>query len=287
MSALGNDFARENVDLVFPELPSEERARIVALSYSNFARTMLSLLWSATKSQREIGSLTKLVGFEIVEAEAKRTCKPLIFTTCHFGNWELSSFGVALNGRPTLIVGEDFKNPLLRPFFHGLRSRFGCEVIAQRGAAVRLLRHLKRGADVAFLFDLTMPPAPNGAIVSAFGKPPFEMSVTPLHAVLAKRAGALWVPVISVPDGNKGVRIIALAPIEISEEISVGRAVQEGWDLLQKTVCDRPDLYLWAYRHFRYKPSDTARPYPAYSQPSAAFDALRCEVKTGAIQARS
>jgi lauroyl/myristoyl acyltransferase len=287
LSALGQNFAGENINLVFAQRPLAERLAITSLSYTNFARTMLSLFWSATKSSAELTKITTAVGFRAVEDFAERTGKPLILTTFHFGNWELSSLGVAIRGRPVLIVGEDFKNPLLRPFFHQLRSRFGSEVIPQAGAAVRLLRHLKKGGDVAFLFDLTMPPAPNGAVISAFGNPRFEMSVTPLHALLAKRTGAVLVPVISTPDGNRGVLITALSPIDTSDEISIHQAVQSGWDLLEKTVQDRPDLYLWAYRHFRYRPKDATRAYPTYATPSPALDALKLEVKTGVTPTRS
>ncbi len=284
---LGNDFGRENIDHVFPEQSPVDRATILELSYSNFALTMLSLFWSATKSEAVIRSITSLHGFDGIDGEARNRGKPLILTTFHFGNWELSSLGMAIRGRPVLIVAEDFKNPLLRPFFHRLRSRFGSEVIPQAGAAVRLLRHLKKGGDIAFLYDLTMPPGHGGTVVSSFGNPRLEMSVTPLHAVLAKRTGAMWVPVISHPDGKHGVRITALPPIEISENTSTNEAVQTGWDLLEKTVMERPDLYLWAYRHFRYLPNDANRPYPSYARPSSAFDALKSEVKTGATPVRS
>ncbi len=287
VARLGTDFAEENIDHVFSERSSSEKARMVELSYSNFALTMLSLFWSATKSETEIRDITSLRGFEGIEDEARNRGRPLILTTFHFGNWELSSLGVAIRGRPFLIVGEDFKNPLLRPFFHRLRSRFGSEVIPQAGAAVRLLRHLKKGGDIAFLYDLTMPPMPNGAVVSAFGKPRFEMSVTPLHALLAKRTGAIWVPVISSPNGKNGVLITALPPIEIPENASINEAVQTGWDLLEKTVMERPHLYLWAYRHFRYLPSDAKRPYPSYARPSSALDALKSELKTGATPIHS
>ena len=286
-ASLGQDFAKENVDLVFAERSALERKRIIALSYDNFARTMLSLLWSATKTREQIESVTTLVGFLARERAGRATGNPLILTTFHFGNWELSSFGVAISGRPVLIVGEDFKNPLLRPFFHQLRSRFGSEVIPQAGAGVRLLRHLKRGGDIAFLFDLTMPPASLGAVVSAFGNPPFEMSVTPLHALLAKRTGALWVPVTSIPNGSKGVRITALPPIEINEHESVQEAVQRGWQLLERAVIERPDLYLWAYRHFRYLPKGATRAYPTYSRPSPAFETLKDEIRNGGAQAHS
>ncbi len=287
ISSLGDDFAEQNVDLVLPESSPSEKSRLVEMSYVNFAQTMLSLFWSATKSQAEIMRVTSLRGFDEVNERAKTTGKPLILTTFHFGNWELSSLGVAISGRPVLIVGEDFKNPLLRPFFHRLRSRFGSEVIPQAGAAVRLLRHLKGGGDVAFLFDLTMPPAPKGAVISAFGSPRLEMSVTPLHALLAKRTGAIWVPVISTPDGRRGVHIKAMPPIDIPDDMSINEAVQCGWDLLERTVTSRPDLYLWAYRHFRYRPSDANRVYPKYARPSPALDALKLEVRTDVTPTRS
>jgi KDO2-lipid IV(A) lauroyltransferase len=283
----GRRYAEQNIRLVFTECGPCQRNLILRQCYVNFARTMLSLFWSASRDIPQVNRITEMIGFDNVASWSRSSGKPLVLTTFHFGNWELSSLAVAASGLPTMIVGEDFKNPLLRPFFHGLRSRFGNQVVPQVGAAVRLLKHLKSGGSVAFLFDLTMPPGPNGSIVSAFGKPRFELSVTPLHVILARRTGALWVPVISLPDGVNGVKVIALDPIEVASSESINDAVQRGWDVLEDVVNRNPDLYLWIYRHFRYRPAQATREYPAYAQIHPPFETLRQEIKSGATPTRS
>ena len=36
-----------------------------------------------------------------------------------------------------------------------------------------------------------------------------------------------------------------------------------------------PGLWMWPYKHFRYKPRDADRPYPFYANESGAFEKLR------------
>ena len=44
----------------------------------------------------------------------------------------------------------------------------------------------------------------------------------------------------------------------------------------------RPELWLWAYKHWRYRPADAKRPYPFYSNVSKKFEKLRHRIASEA-----
>jgi lauroyl/myristoyl acyltransferase len=100
------------------------------------------------------------------------------------------------------------------------------------------------------------------------------MCVPLLHAVLAQRAKALLVPVETQPQPDGTCRVIAHPAVEWPEGASLQEIAQRCWDAFEPALRNRPDLWLWPYKHFRYRPRETARPYPAYANESAKFDKL-------------
>jgi lauroyl/myristoyl acyltransferase len=100
------------------------------------------------------------------------------------------------------------------------------------------------------------------------------MCVPLLHAVLADRAGALLVPVETLPLPNGSCRVIAHRPVELPADASTAEIAQRCWHVFEPIVRARPELWLWPYKHFRFRPRDAARPYPTYANESGAFEKL-------------
>ncbi len=48
------------------------------------------------------------------------------------------------------------------------------------------------------------------------------------------------------------------------------------WDFFEPLIHERPELWLWGYKHFRYRPADAPTPgrYPFYARPSREFERL-------------
>jgi Kdo2-lipid IVA lauroyltransferase/acyltransferase len=107
------------------------------------------------------------------------------------------------------------------------------------------------------------------------------MCVPVLPAVLAERTGALLVPVETQPLEDGRCRVIAHAPIDVPEFSSVPDICQRCWLSLEPIIHSRPHEYLWAYKHFRYRPKNAKRPYPPYSNESGKFEKLRSQAEGG------
>jgi len=92
--------------------------------------------------------------------------------------------------------------------------------------------------------------------------------------VLAERANALLVPVETQPLEDGRCRVIAHSPIDLPEAATIPEICQRCWAAMEPLIHARPHEYLWAYKHFRYRPRNAQRPYPAYSNESGKFEKL-------------
>jgi KDO2-lipid IV(A) lauroyltransferase len=269
--------ALENLRVVFGHrLPPRQRTHIALLSFQNFARTMLGLFWSAGISDAAIHQWVVPVGFDTAIAEAEKKQCGLVFACAHFGNWEFGPMATQIHGLPVLIVAETFKNPFLEEIFARLRSRSFHRLIRQEQSFLKLLRGALRGQSSALLADLTVPPSQAAVRLRAFVRDgqPLEICGTRLHAVVAMRSKALIVPALAYPTPGGKSEIRAFAPLDPAHFESEEHIAQAVWDTIERAILEAPHLWLWTYKHFRYKPADARREYPDYAISHPSFDAV-------------
>jgi len=267
----GRATGRENLRVVFPEQAGAWREAVLRASYRSFAQTMLDLFWGVNLTEENWREY-----FVIVPDGAERLSEAVaggaVWCCPHYSNFEWIATVMPWWGVSMMIVAQDFKNPLLTPIFAAARGHSGQTMVSSEGAMLRLFKNLKRGGHSSFLCDLTVRPDQAATVVRAFG---LKMSATQLHAVLAQRTGRPVVPMLTLPqdDGTYRLRLWpaqTFRPDEPAQEIA-----QRIWDLFEPVIRERPEGWLWMYKHFRYRPADTGgREYPAYANRSKKFDAL-------------
>lgn len=268
----GRAVALENLRCAFGEgLSPQRRAAIGRASYENFVRTMLDLFWARCLRPQNYARFIEAEGFEAVREQMAREKRGAIFLCVHQGNWEWASLACGFLGFGNTVVAENFKNPRLTALFCALRQHSGQTIIAQENSLLRLLRIAMRGGATGMLLDLNLRPTQAATVIEGFG---MKMCVPLLHAVLAQRAGALLVPVETVPSPDGRCRVVAHAPVEIDPAWDTARIAQRCWEVVEPWIKARPELWLWAYKHFRYRPRAAARPYPEYANESARFEKL-------------
>lgn len=136
---------------------------------------------------------------------------------------------------------------------------------------IRLLKHVMRGGFAGMLIDLNLPPNQATVVIETFG---MKTCVTMLHAVLAQRGSAALVPVESrtQPDGT--CRFTLHPPLELPEEATLPEIAQACWVFFEPQVKAQPETWMWAYKHWRYRPGAAARTYPFYANVSSKFEKL-------------
>jgi lauroyl/myristoyl acyltransferase len=274
----GRSAALGNLECVFGDRYSPaERARIATASYRNFVRTMLDLFWGQNINAETYANWVMVENVEPLIQRLREEKRGAIFMCLHQGNWEWTSLVSPFWDFRLSSVAENFKNPLLTALFKHLREHTGAAIIPQENSLVRMLKIVLRGGVTGMLIDLNLRPTQAATVVEAFrgAGPGLLMCVPVLHAVLGQRGKALLVPLTTRPHADGRITITLLPPLEPAPGATLQEITQQCWDSLEPTIVARPEEWLWAYKHFRYRPRDAARTYPAYSNESSKFEKLR------------
>lgn len=272
VDANGRHTAMENLRVAFHGTLSIKKARdIVRRSYQNFARTFLDLFWLTRMND---DNWRDFVMCEDVDAErlAEECGKGGIWVTAHFGNFEVSSSAWGFRGSKMVTVAQDFKNPALTPIFQRARATAGHVLIPQHGAMIRLMKTLRRGGNVAMLSDLNLPPGRTSTVIECFG---LKTCVTTLHAMLSQRTDRAVIPALCFPYEDGRYLLKTYPPVKPVTEDDVRTVTQQVWDVFEAEIRERPELWMWMYKHWRYLPGEERDPaYPAYANPSGPFRKL-------------
>ncbi len=271
LDSRGRKVALANLGCVFPEKPLAQREWIARRSYQIFARTMLDLFWSPSLTPKNWRRYIEVVVDE--EALLRESREHGSVSMCiHWGNFEWASHAFGFLGVHTMIVAEAFKNPRLGGFFKRAREVSGHTLIEQDKSMIRLLKRVKHHEAAGMLVDLTVPPSQAAVAINAFGR---KMCVTMMHAVLAQRGGALMFPVDGIPLPDGRCRVVINPALQLPEGASVQQIAQACWDFYESRVRERPEFYLWAYKHWRFRPASApATDYPYYANVSGEFEEL-------------
>jgi lauroyl/myristoyl acyltransferase len=241
-------------------------------SYGTFARTALELLWSRNLSPSVLDEIITTKGLDPLPSHGAKG-HPSIYFCLHGGNFEWLSQLSCRHFGVFPVIAQNLKNPLLGPLFDSWRTMLGQQVLPQKGAMLRMLRHLKDGGKMGLLIDLNLKPGQNPVIIRCFGH--LLTPVTRLPAELALRTGATLVPVECLPRPDGGYIARYLPEIPITGESTVEELAQACWDALEPGLHAHPELWLWSYKHWRYRPAGPGgEGYPNYANENGAYQAL-------------
>lgn len=271
--ARGRRTGMENLRVALGDtLTPARRRRILRASYRVFAATFFDLFWSP-RIRPDQWDRWFILQCDSEAARAALQANNGLFVTAHLGGFELLNVAKALQGAPAMTIAQNFKNPALTAVFSRLRS-VGArqEMIPQEGAMLRLFRHLKRGGSAGALVDLKVNVLRDGTPMRTFG---MLTSASPLHCILAQRTGLPIIPIMALPapDGRQIIRFCE--PLFIPPDESIQSAMQRCWAVFEPVIRAHPELWLWMYKHWRYRPegADPAT-YPAYAQYLPEFDMM-------------
>ncbi len=267
----GRKVALANLDAAFGDhLTPAAKARIASASYATFARTMFELFWSPNLTETFVRRIATIEGVDLDPCHAD-PAQPVIYVCLHYSNFEwMSQFGAFFTGRKP-VVTQRFKNPLLSSLVARLRSSTGHEIIPQERAMIRMLKHLKTGGNFDMLCDLNLDPSESSVIIDTFGG--LKVCVTQTHAALALRTGAKIAPAECRPLPDGRYRMISHKPIEYPPTATAAEIVQLCWNVLEPSIWEQPECWLWSYKHWRFRPADDrSGRYPFYANTAKRFD---------------
>lgn len=264
--------ALANINAVYGNsLPAAERRRIAKMSFRNFGRGMIDLFWSPRLTADNWRDFLKVEGMENIE-DTKKNDVGRIFVASHAGAFEWGFMPAGFLGLHGIGVAETYRNEALTGTFHRLRGICGQEIIPQQGAFLRMFKHLKRGGTVGSMVDLSIHPKQAATIIRSFGR---EACTPMLHAVLQERIGVAIMPIVAEAQPDGTCRVHFLPALRRREGETVQHIAQRTWDVFESFIREKPERWLWAYKHWRHLPADATVPYPFYANSSKPFEKLK------------
>src|SRR5215510_4277287 len=253
--------ALSNLEVAFGDrFPPEERRKIVRESFQHFARTMVDLLWSPRLTERNFSQYIDLENFEETARDTGLE-RSLMIACYHYSNFEWLSLGCGFLDLKGTIISQEFKNSSLDPFFKQLREQSGHELVPRERGIMRLYKVLRRKGRTALLVDLTVPPTQGAVAIECLG---LKTSVTSAHAWLHERTGVPIVPAHCEPLPDGRYRLVFHPKIE-NTGMTHQEIAQACWNSFEPYVQQNPAPWLWMYKHWRYRPANSNRPYPFYA----------------------
>lgn len=248
------ELVRNNITVAFPERARREVAALQLANTREMLKTFLECgpIWHRN-SHWIHHRIVSVRGRHHVE-QALQSDRGVLVLGGHLGNWELS----ILYGSLTLPIDYLYKPPKsarLDCLLKRYRSRFGTEMIATGGAAMRrAVRRLRKGRALGMLFD-QLPRGGAWVQVPFFGRPVATMTL-PHRLIRATGCAVVMGHCLRTAGGWK----IRFDPVPDAEHPDPQVATAAMNRVLEDVVRNAPAQYLWQYRRFQALPRQGTRP---------------------------
>ena len=246
--------ARRNLEIAMPELPVEEKERIVRGTLESLGRHLGFVSHFKKFKHEDIRNLVEIVGREHFD-KAHETGRGILFFTGHFGSWEVfnllpPAFGFEMN-----ILVRRIDNRLVEDYVDKMRTRFGSVTLDKTKSARTMFRLLEHGKLLGILADLNAQER-EGVFVDFFGTP---ASTTTSIAKLALKTDAVVLPAFAVWEEAKQKYVVYLEPpVEYEKtenhEEDIKNLTQDITKIVEKYVRKYPEQWLWIHKRWNTRP---------------------------------
>lgn len=243
---------RLNLSWCFPELPADERRRLLRRSlietFKFYSEAGALLCWPPVKLDRLIGATE---GGELLDASLAGG-KGAVLLLPHLGNWELFNHYL-MSRHPFSALYRPPRVAELERFLLAARERTGCTMVPATASGLRqLYRELEAGKLVLILPDQE-PVRSSGVFAPFFGVSALTM------ILVARLLGRFGSPALvgwatRERDGRFTLHFREAGadladPDPVAAATALNREVEE-------CVRERPEQYLWSYKRFKSRPPE-------------------------------
>jgi len=243
--------AKVNLDLAYEDkLSDDEKYEIIKKCYENMVFNLADFVENQGISKDRLLSKVEFENSEIVE-DAKKSGKPIIFMTAHYGNWELLALAIAAKFGALSIVGRPLDSKVMDEILKRNREQFNIELIPKKGAMRPLIKALKDGRSAGLLVDQNTTDS-EGMLIDFFGK---KARHTPAVAILAKRMNAIIIPAFIQTNDHNSYTINFYSPLEMKDsgnkDQDILENIQAQADITEQVIRQKPDEWFWFHRRWK------------------------------------
>lgn len=256
------EIAADNIRRALPELSAADQERILARNFEHMGRLFFEYahFFSPVPGhyRRYAASNSRLYGIENWE-KARAKGRGALIVSLHLGWWEMQAASGGLAGMPLTVVTTVLKPAWLHELFTARRLETGVRAAFHPGSVPTVLKALRRGEAVAFMND-QYAPAPMGLRVRFLGAAVDTLSAVGL---LARRTGAPIIPATSYRDEDGVTRVFLGAELDLGADLDDPlKATQALAAVVEKSVRERPEQWLWVHRRFKHAEWPSERKSP-------------------------
>jgi len=233
---------RNNLNLIFPDMPNPEIERLTRAVPANVARTLIEI-YSGEEFIAQVAR-APLTGSGVAALEeARRSNRPVLLVTGHIGNYDAIRASLISRGYRVGGLYRPMSNRFFNPHYVAAISKIGTPIFARgRRGLLDMVRFLKNGGMVGIVLDQHV----------SDGEPLLFMGKTAMTSLsvgqMALRYDALVIPTYGIRRADGSFDLIVESPIESSDARTMTQALNNSLD---QQVRAHVDQWLWIHRRWR------------------------------------
>ncbi len=247
------EIAKKNISESFEGIDDSKVKEIAKKCFEHLGRLFVEVIFLKSL-YKKIFTNSKIVNWNFLQDVALKE-KGYILVSGHFGNWEFVAYMQSVLGYNLNMITRPLDNPHLENVFRKIRESYGNRVIYKRNAVREMVKALKKGEGVAFVFDQNF--GEDGAIfVPFFGR---LAATTPALGKVASRLNVPILPVFSFEDGY-GYKVIYNEPIypdsSLNYDENAIKLTEKVTRLLENAIKEQPSSWFFMHNRWRTRPED-------------------------------
>lgn len=239
--------AERNIRLAFPDMPADQRRRLLAAQWGNVGRLFAE--FPLTDRLTPASGRVEIVGGERL-AEIARERRPAVLISGHFSNWEIMAAVIVHLGVDCQITYRAANNPHIDRRIIEARRRYGVKLLAPKGGdgSREILDAMNHGQSVAFLNDQKFN---GGAAALLFG---VMAHTAPGPTRMAIRFDAPMIPMSVQRMRGARFRVVIHDPISVPRTGDRAADIQAGVEavnaFMEARVRERPTEWFWVHKRW-------------------------------------
>ncbi len=246
--------ARMNLRNSFPEKSTAQLKAIEKKYYHNLADIVVEFIKVRHISSKSIQKRMKILNPEIMD-ELYAHQRSIFIAIGHCGNWEWLAQTLALQkGHKPFAIHKPLSDPFFDDYMKANRTKFGGpQMIPFKQTYKTLLSNQHTINAVINASDQT----PARSEINFWTK--FLNQDTAFFMGIGKMAKALDYSVLffDIQRDRRGYYSIRIKPISINPQTDSAAEITEKYvSLLEQSIIENPDNWLWSHRRWKYKKQD-------------------------------
>ena len=249
---------RKNLVNSFPEKNEKEIIKLEKAFYRQFCDQIVEIIKQVTITKEEMASHFYVENTEIIE-KLRSENRSIVFFLAHIGCWEYVAYFATCTKTEDLYIGyKKLTNETFDKLMYDLRAKFGGTPFQDTKLLRTLAQFKKEGkrAELGFLADQSpMPDALN--YWTTFLNQNTAM-IDSIERIARKLDYAICY--LDISRVSRGVYKAEVKLITDDINSTPQNYVTEQYTrLLEKTIINQPECYLWSHNRWKYRPEDSIK----------------------------